>query len=82
MPHTNAEFLILPALCLYHRHCPGNHGVEEIEKEPLLNNALRRGSDSMSHLNSGNTNQKDYYIKKVICQRGRWREGDGLGVWG
>lgn len=52
MPHTNAKFLILPPYLFYHP-INGVLGtkevvVEEIEKEPVLNNTLRRGSDGMS----------------------------------
>ena len=48
MPHTKGEFMLPVCLCIINA-ISETREVEEIEKEPFLNNTLRRGSDGMSH---------------------------------
>lgn len=50
MPHTKAELLSLPAYICIISAILETKEVEEIEKEPLLNNTLRRGTVGMSHI--------------------------------
>ena len=48
MPHTKGEFMLSVCLCIISA-IPETREVEETEKEPFLNNTLRRGGDGMSH---------------------------------
>ena len=48
MPHTKGEFMLSVYLCIINALLETRE-VEETEKEPILNNTLRRGGDGMSH---------------------------------